>query len=115
MPDVLAELEAKLAQLQTDLAPLKAAEDAALADAAAKTKARLAHDGQIAATIAAQVAAKARLFVTNEVGAVEADAGKVVGAVETDAGKAWKWLISHSWVGALAGVAGYGVKWMGWL
>lgn len=115
MSDVLADLETRINQARTDLAPLVAAEAAAVADAANKAKARIAQDVQIAALVAAHAAARARLLGSEAVGAVEREAGKVAATVETDAGKAWKWLISHSWVGAIGAAAGYGVKLLGWL
>jgi len=84
MSDVLADLDAKLAQLKTDLQPLVQAEAAALAEAATKTAARVGHDMQIAAAEAARVAARLALLGEQAVPKAEAD---VKAAVESPWGK----------------------------
>lgn len=82
MPDVLADLEAKLNEAKTALEPLVQAEATALAAAAVASKARLAQDLQVAAAAAARVAARVTLFGEEVLPKIEGEAASVVSKVE---------------------------------
>lgn len=104
MSDVLADLEAKISEAQTALAPLVQAETAAIASAAATTKARIAQEVQVAALEAGHLAVKARLLGSEGLAKVETVGAAAVADVKSGATTAWKWAIAS--VPAVGTVAG---------
>lgn len=100
MPNVLSDLEAKLADEKNALTPLVQAESAALANAATQTAARVGQELQVAAIAAAHVAARGALL-----------GEKVVAEVKADASKAWGWFLR---IGVPVVTAAGGGLWWFW-